>query len=295
MSAKKRGLGLGRGLDALLGGDSGGNGEPGNTSGNNDNDGELRSIAVASVSAGKYQPRRNFDEDKLEELAASIRAQGVIEPIIVRAIGKDRFELIAGERRWRASQLAGLAEIPALVRELDDRAVIAIALIENIQREDLSPLEEAQALARLIEEFDLTHQQTADAVGRSRAAVSNMLRLLELPPEIRRLLDDGKLEMGHARALLTLPESRAVSLARQAVDQQWSVRELEDAARRASEIPKGKPGIPKRDADIESLERELSEKLGARVALNHGRGGRGKVVIQYHSLDELDGILQKIR
>lgn len=295
MSAKKRGLGLGRGLDALLGGDSGGNGEPSSPASTNDNDGELRSIAVAAVSAGKYQPRRNFDDEKLGELASSILAQGVIEPIIVRAVGKDRFELIAGERRWRASQLAGLTEIPALVRQLDDRAVIAIALIENIQREDLSPLEEAQALARLIEEFDLTHQQTADAVGRSRAAVSNLLRLLELPTEIRRLLDEGKLEMGHARALLTLPEPRAISLARQAVDQQWSVRELEEVARRASEIPKGKPGTPKRDADIESLERELSEKFGARVALNHGRSGRGKVVIQYHSLDELDGILQKIR
>lgn len=295
MSAKKRGLGLGRGLDALLGGDSGGNGEPSTSASATESEGELRSISVTAVSAGKYQPRRNFDDEKLGELASSIRAQGVIEPIIVREVGKNRFELIAGERRWRASQLAGLTEIPALVRELDDRAVIAIALIENIQREDLSPLEEAQALARLIEEFDLTHQQTADAVGRSRAAVSNLLRLLELPPEIRRLLDEGKLEMGHARALLTLPESRAISLARQAVDQQWSVRELEEAARRASEIPKGKPGAPRRDADIESLERELSEKLGARVAVNHGRGGRGKVVIQYHSLDELDGILQKIR
>lgn len=295
MATKKRGLGLGRGLDALLGGGNGGNGEPEAAVMPEESEGELRTIAVAAISAGKYQPRRNFDEEKLEELASSIRSQGVIEPIIVRPLDKGRFELIAGERRWRATQLAGLAEIPALVREIDDRAVIAIALIENIQREDLSPLEEAQALARLIEEFDLTHQQTADAVGRSRASVSNLLRLLELPDEIRKLLDAGKLEMGHARALLTLPESRAVSLARQAVEHEWSVRELEEAARRATEIPKGKPGAPRRDADIESLERELAEKLGARVALNHGRGGRGKVVIHYHSLDELDGILQKIR
>jgi ParB family chromosome partitioning protein len=289
MAAKKRGLGLGRGLDALL---SGGENEPDAKA--SANEGELRSIAVASISAGKYQPRQIFDPERLEELAASIKAQGVIEPIIVRPIGRDRYELIAGERRWRATQLAELAEIPALVRDIDDRAAIAIALIENIQREDLSPLEEAQALARLIEEFDLTHQQTADAVGRSRAAVSNLLRLLELPAEIRKLLDEGKLEMGHARALLTLPEPRAIALARQAVENQWSVRELEEAARRAGETPKGKPGVPKRDADIESLERQLAEKLGARVALNHGRGGRGKVVIHYHSLDELDGILEKI-
>jgi ParB family chromosome partitioning protein len=295
MATKKRGLGLGRGLDALLGGGSVGHDETDTAPAREESEGELRTIAVASISVGKYQPRRHFDPEKLEELASSIRTQGVIEPIIVRPVANGRFELIAGERRWRATQLAELTEIPALVRELDDRAVIAIALIENIQREDLSPLEEAQALARLIEEFDLTHQQTADAVGRSRAAVSNLLRLLELPDEIRKLLDAGKLEMGHARALLTLPEPRAIGLARQAVEHEWSVRELEEAARRATEIPKGKPLPAKRDADIESLERELAEKLGARVALNHGRGGRGKIVINYHSLDELDGILQKIR
>ena len=291
MATKKRGLGLGRGLDALLGG-SDDQAESGNSAGSQE---ELRSLAVTSISAGKYQPRRHFDADLLDELAESIKSQGVIEPVIVRNAGKGRFELIAGERRWRASQLAGLSEIPALVRDIDDRAAIAIALIENIQREDLSPLEEAQSLARLIAEFKLTHQQAAEAVGRSRASVSNLLRLLDLPEAIRQMLDEGKLEMGHARALLTLAEARAVALARKAIDNEWSVRELEEAVRNATELPKGKPAKPKRDADIESLENKLSEKLGARVAINHGRGGRGKVVINYHSLDELDGILGRIR
>ncbi len=292
MAAKKRGLGLGRGLDALLGGndDAGESAATGS-----ETQGELRALAIGSISAGKYQPRRRFDEDLLQELAESIKSQGVIEPIIVRSIAAGRFELIAGERRWRASKLAGLSEIPALVRDIDDRAAIAIALIENIQREDLSPLEEAQSLARLIAEFKLTHQQAADAVGRSRAAVSNLLRLLELPDQIRELLDQGKLDMGHARALLTLPEARALALARKAVDNEWTVRELEDAVRNATELPKGKPAKAKRDANIVSLESELAEKLGARVAINHGRGGRGKLVISYHSLDELDGILGRIR
>lgn len=291
MAAKKRGLGLGRGLDALLGG----NDDVDATGFAGSGDSELRSLAVASITAGKYQPRRHFDEDLLQELANSIKVQGVIEPIIVRGVAGGRFELIAGERRWRASQLAGMSEIPALVRDIDDRAAIAIALVENIQREDLSPLEEAQSLSRLIAEFKLTHQQAADAVGRSRAAVSNLLRLLELPEAIRQMLDAGTLEMGHARALLPLAEARAIALARKAIDNDWSVRELEAAVRSASELPKGKPPTPRRDADIEALENELGEKLGARVAINHGRGGRGKLVISYHSLDELDGILGRIR
>ena len=292
MATKKRGLGLGRGLDALLGGNDD-NGEAASPAVGSQE--ELRSLAVDSISAGKYQPRRRFDEDLLQELADSIKSQGVIEPIIVRSIAAGRFELIAGERRWRASQLAGMSEIPALVRNIDDRSAIAIALIENIQREDLSPLEEAQSLARLIAEFKVTHQQAADAVGRSRASVSNLLRLLELPDEIRQLLDHGRLEMGHARALLTLPEARAIALARKAADDEWTVRELEEAVRNATELPKGKPAKPKRDGDIVALESELAEKLGARVAINHGRGGRGKLVISYHSLDELDGILGRIR
>ena len=291
MAAKKRGLGLGRGLDALLGGDD----DNDSTGSSISAQSELQSLAITLITSGKYQPRRHFDEDLLQELAESIKTQGVIEPIIVRSVAGGRFELIAGERRWRASQLAGLSEIPALVRDIDDRAAIAIALIENIQREDLSPLEEAQSLSRLIAEFKVTHQQAADAVGRSRAAVSNLLRLLELPEEIRSLLDRGAIEMGHARALLTLPEARAIALARKSVENDWTVRELEAAVRNATELRKGKSAKPKRDADIESLENELGEKLGARVAINHGRGGRGKLVISYHSLDELDGILGRIR
>ncbi|MEP7098802.1 MAG: ParB/RepB/Spo0J family partition protein, partial [Dokdonella sp.] len=216
--------------------------------------------------------------------------------VVVRAIGRDRYELIAGERRWRAAQLAGLSEIPALVKVVADQSVVAMALIENIQREDLSPLEEAHALARLIEEFELTHQQAADAVGRSRAAVSNLLRLLDLPAEIKRLLDERKLDMGHARALATLPEKRAVALAREAAEKKWSVRELEEAVRRLDAAASGQAKKPAaRDPNIAALERELAEKLAARVNVAHARNGRGKVVIHYHSLDELEGILEHLR
>ena len=288
MATKKRPSSLGRGLDALLGG--------GDAPASPEAEGELRTLATASIQPGRYQPRHRFDAEPLEELAASIRAQGLIQPVVVREIGRDRYELIAGERRWRAAQIAGLDEIPALVKVVPDQAVVAMALIENIQREDLSPLEEAQALARLIEEFGLTHQQVAEAVGRSRAAVSNLLRLLELPPEIKRLLDERQLEMGHARALATLPAQRAIALAHAAGEQRWSVRELEDAVRRASG-GSAKPGKPaaKADPNIAALERELAEKLATRIKLAHGRNGRGKLVIHYHSLDELDGILERIR
>jgi len=288
MAAKKRGLG--RGLDALLGGDA----EPVQTS---NADGELRTLEIQAIQPGRYQPRHAMDPERLDELAASIKAQGVIQPIVVREISKDRFELIAGERRWRAAQKAGLSEIPALVKVVADQAVVAMALIENIQRENLSPLEEAQALSRLIDEFHLTHQQTAEAVGRSRAAVSNLLRLLDLPAEIKRLLDERKLDMGHARALATLPEDRATLLALQAAEHGWSVRELEEAARRAEATPKGKAkkNAGPRDPNISSLERDLAEKLATRVVIAHARNGRGKLVIHYHSVDELDGILERIR
>ncbi len=289
MAAKKRSSSLGRGLDALLGG--------GDASASAEAEGELRTLATASIEPGRYQPRQRFDAEPLEELAASIRAQGLIQPVVVRAIARDRYELIAGERRWRAAQLAGLEEIPALVKTVADQAVVAMALIENIQREDLSPLEEAQALARLIEEFGLTHQQVADAVGRSRAGVSNLLRLLELPVAVKRLLDERRLEMGHARALASLPAARATALAEQAADQGWTVRELEDAVRRATGGAPAKPArpAPKADANIEALERELAAKLATRVKLAHGRNGRGKLVIHYHSADELEGILERIR
>lgn len=289
MAAKKRGLGLGRGLDALLG-------DRDSPESASDADGELHVLGIASIQPGKFQPRHAFDEDKLDELAASIKAQGVIQPIVVRAIARDRYELIAGERRWRAARKAGLAEIPALVKVVPDQAVIAMALIENIQREDLSPLEEAQALARLIDEFSLTHQHAADAVGRSRAAVSNLLRMLELPAAIRRLLDEGKLDMGHARALAALPEKRAVALARETVAKGWSVRALEDAVRANSLAGKSKSqkAAAKQDPNIAALERELAEKLATRVSVSHARSGRGRLVIHYHSVDELDGILERI-
>ncbi len=291
MATKKRGLGLGRSLDELLGG--------GGTAAGAETEGELRTLAVQVMQPGKYQPRHHFDDAKLDELAASIKAQGLIQPVVVREIGNGRYELIAGERRWRAAQKAGLEEVPALVKSVPEQAVVAMALIENIQREDLSPLEEAQALARLIDEFGLTHQSVADEVGRSRAAVSNLLRLLDLPEAIKRLLDAGQLQMGHARALASVqPEARAIALARQAADNAWSVRELEEAVRRASAPgPDPKPATPaaRPDPNITALERDLAEKLATRVQLAHTRNGRGKLVIHYHSLDELDGILGRIR
>jgi ParB family chromosome partitioning protein len=287
-AAKKRGLG--RGLDALLGGDAD------RTSSALSQEGELRMLPIQQIKPGKYQPRRHWNDEALDELAASIKAQGMIQPVVVRELGKHSYELIAGERRWRAAQRAQMSEIPALIKQVSEAAVPAMALIENIQRQDLTPLEEADALKRLIDDFDLTHQQAADAVGRSRASVSNMLRLTEMPESIKKLLDDGKLEMGHARCLLTLEESIAVPLARQAVTLGWSVRELEEAARRAQTAPKGKAkNTPTHDPNISALERELGERFATRVELAHGRGGRGKLVIHYHSNDELEGILGKIR
>ena len=287
-AAKKRGLG--RGLDALLGGD--GDASPSVIG----QEGELRMLPIQQIQPGKYQPRRHWNDEALDELAASIRSQGLIQPVVVRALGKDSYELIAGERRWRAAQRAQLAELPALIKLVPEASVPAMALIENIQREDLTPLEEADALKRLIDDFDITHQQAADAVGRSRAAVSNLLRLTELPASIKKLLDEGKLEMGHARCLLTLPEHDAESLALEAARNHWTVRELEDAARRAQNVPKGKAkSTASRDPNITDLERELGERFATRVELAQGRGGRGKLVIHYHSHDELDGILGKIR
>jgi ParB family chromosome partitioning protein len=283
MSAKKRGLG--RGLDALLG-DAAISAPSGN-----DN---LSALPVEALQPGRYQPRTGMDPERLAELATSIRAHGVVQPVVVRRIGPDRYEIIAGERRWRAAQQAGLHEIPVIVRDASDQAAIAIALIENIQREDLNPLEEAQALKRLIDEFDLTHQDAAERVGRSRAAISNLLRLLELAPEARKLLEARKIEMGHARALLTLPTLLQVRLATLAAENGWSVRELEAEARKAQTQPKIKTA-PRLDANVHSLETELSERLAARVAIQQGRGGRGKLVIAYNSLDELDGILARIK
>jgi ParB family transcriptional regulator, chromosome partitioning protein len=299
-TAKKRGLG--RGLEALLGpkGAAGAvalEAQPGES---------LLRLPVSRLQPGRFQPRTGMDPAKLDELADSIRAQGVIQPIVVREIGRDgtgvRYEIIAGERRWRASQLAGLDEIPAVVRAVDDHAVVAMALIENIQREDLNPLEEAQALHRLIEEFDLTHAQAASAVGRSRAAVSNLLRLLELPADIRVLVETRALEMGHARALLTLAPQAAVALARQAAEQGWSVREVEHRVQQlaSGKLPaggraRGKAAKAKPQADIAALESELAETLGTRVVVAHGRSGKGRLVIHYADLDSLEGVLERLR
>ena len=294
--AKKRGLG--RGLEALLGPKAAAEAPPLEATAGD----VLRTVAIDALVPGKYQPRRTMDQGKLGELAESIKAQGVIQPIVVRDVGGRSYEIIAGERRWRASQLAGLTEIPVVIREVDDRTVVAMALIENIQREDLNPLEEAIALQRLIDEFDLTHAQAADAVGRSRAAVSNLLRLLELPAEIRVLVETKALEMGHARALLTLAPQAAIALARQAAENGWSVREVEHRAQllAAGKVmgaanAKAKPVKAKPQADIAALERELSESLNTQVSVLHGRGGKGRLVIHYSDLDSLDGVLERLR
>jgi ParB family chromosome partitioning protein len=297
--AKKRG-GLGRGLEALLGPKAAAQAPMLQATASD----TLHSLPIDALAPGKYQPRKRMDQDKLAELAESIKAQGVIQPIVVREVARGRgsktYEIIAGERRWRASQLAGLNEIPVVIRTVDDRTVVAMALIENIQREDLNPLEEAQALQRLIDEFDLTHAQAAEAVGRSRAAVSNLLRLLELPSEIRVLVEAGALEMGHARALLTLAAPAAIALARQAAENEWSVREVEH---RVQQLASGKVPVATRkangkarpQADIVALERELSEALGTRVGVLHGRGGKGRLVIHYSDLDTLEGVLERLR
>jgi ParB family chromosome partitioning protein len=301
-AAKKRGLG--RGLEALLGPKAAADAPalqqamPGD---------QLRTLPVDAMVPGKFQPRRTMDEGRLDELAASIRAQGVIQPIVVREhIGTDgkggrTYEIIAGERRWRASQRAGLSEVPVVVRVVDDRTVVAMALIENIQREDLNPLEEAQALQRLIDEFDLTHAAAAETVGRSRAAVSNLLRLLELPAEIRALVQSGALEMGHARALLPLAVPMAISLGKQAAAEGWSVRQVEHRVQQlaSGKLPaeprKSASRAPPRQADIAALERELSETLGSRVDVVQGRGKQGKLVIHYADFEVLDGVLDRLR
>jgi ParB family chromosome partitioning protein len=267
-------------------------------------DEELARVPLDLLQRGRYQPRMDMRPETLSELADSIKAQGVVQPIVVRPIGEpddrgvQRYEIIAGERRWRAAQLAGLKDIPAVIRRVPDEAAIAMALIENIQREDLNPLEEARALERLISEFGLTHQQAADAVGRSRAAVSNLLRLLELPPEVCGRLEKRELEMGHARALLGLPHRRQqTEVATIVVRKSLSVRETETLVRRMVEPtkPAANGGGVAADPNIQRLEDELADKLGARVNIEHARDGHGRVVIRYNSLDELDGILGHLR
>jgi ParB family chromosome partitioning protein len=276
---------LGRGLDALLSVY-----EP-----SQEKD-ELKKLPLDLLQRGKYQPRTHMDKAALEDLAASIKAQGVVQPIVVRPITNGNYEIVAGERRWRAAQLAGLDSIPAVVRRIPDEAAIAIALIENIQRENLNPVEEANALQRLIDEFQMTHQRVAEAVGRSRAAVSNLLRLLTLQADVREMLESGKMDMGHARALLALEGAQQSKTARQVVERGLSVRETENLVRRLLEKPAGRKGAHRHtDPDVRALQQKLTDKLGAKVRISHSKRGKGRIVIDFDSLDVLDGILARIR
>ena len=301
MAAKKRGLG--RGLNALLGSASdvkeltdpkpASITPPEDTGESNNN--ELRHLSVELIQRGIYQPRVHFEPESLQELAESIKAQGVVQPIVVRPISAGRFELIAGERRWRATQLAGLHEIPAVVKELSDQAAAAVSLIENIQRENLNPLEESRALQRLIDEFDMTHQQVAEAVSRSRTTVTNLLRLKDLNEDVKLLVDERKIDMGHARALLALTGHEQSLLANKAAEQGWSVRETEKRVKQQlNPAAKVSESSSRTDPDIKRLQDSVSERLGAQVDVQHKSNGKGKLVINYSSLDELDGILNKI-
>ena len=278
--------GLGRGLDALLSGSDKPHGD------------EQRSLPIERLRPGKYQPRTQMDEASLAELAASIKSQGVMQPILARAIentpGAERYEIVAGERRWRAAQLAGLAEVPVLIRNIPDEQALAMALIENIQRENLNPLEEAQGLQRLIDEFGLTHQQAADAVGRSRPAATNLLRLLQLTAAVQDMLMAGKLDMGHARALLPVSSGQQVGLAQRVVQKGLSVRETERLVHQLLNPPKNVPAKTI-DRDLLRLQEELSDGLGASVLIRANKKGAGKVTIDFGSLEQLDGLLSRIR
>ena len=281
--------GLGRGLDALLaGGDEAKAGD------------QLQVLRIDSLKPGRYQPRTRMNAETLQELANSIKAQGLMQPVLVRLADRDgSYEIIAGERRWRAAQIAGLREIPALVRDVPDNAAAALSLIENIQREDLNPLEEAHGFQRLIDEFKLTHEQVADAVGRSRSSVTNALRLTHLAQEVQDLLADGALDMGHARALLSLASDHQVRLAQRIASESLSVRDAERLVQTTltGVVPRLNPRSPgaKLDADLERLETDLSDSLGATVKIKSGKNGHGRIVIDYSSLDQLDGILERMR
>ena len=259
-------------------------------------DGDLKNIPIDLIQRGKYQPRTDMHEEALQELAASIRAQGVMQPIVVRPISSDKYEIIAGERRWRASQIAGLDSIPAIIKLVGDEAAIAMSLIENIQRENLNPIEEAMALKRLQDEFELTQQEVADAVGKSRATVTNLMRLIGLSIDVRRMLEHGDLEMGHARALLSLPDIQQSEAARSVVGKGLSVRQTESLVRRliAQAGSNNRAGPKMVDPDIKNLEEILADKLGAKVMIQHTAKGKGQLVLKYNSLDELEGILSHI-
>jgi ParB family transcriptional regulator, chromosome partitioning protein len=274
--------GLGRGLDALLGGDASAARE------------SLLTLPVARIRPGKYQPRTKMDQQALAELAASIRAQGLMQPLLVRPVDRERYELIAGERRWRAAQMAGLEEVPALVREVPDEAALAMSLIENIQRENLNPMEEAAGLERLIEEFRMTHEQAADAVGRSRSATTNLLRLLKLAKPVQEMVMEGALEMGHARALLPLDPARQIEAGNRIAARGLSVR---DAEAMVQATLRGASHRRRRrtDRDLARLEEELAERLGTTVEIRPGRKGSGKLVLHYAGLDHLDQLLKKLK
>lgn len=278
-----RAKGLGRGLDALLGGEDGAHRDT------------LASLPVQAIRPGKYQPRTKMDQAALGELAASIRSQGLMQPLLVRSLPeRDRYELIAGERRWRAAQIAGLEEVPVLVREVPDDAALAMSLVENIQRENLNPIEEAGGLQRLVDEFRMTHEQAADAVGRSRSATTNLLRLLKLAKPVQQMVMDGALEMGHARALLALDGARQIEAANRVAARGLSVRETEALAAR---LLRGAAVQRKhrRDRDLARLEEEVSERLGTTVQIRPGRKGGGTIVLSYAGLDHLDQLLKKLR
>jgi ParB family chromosome partitioning protein len=274
--------GLGRGLDALLGGN-------GDTSAAGE---ALLNLRISFLQPGKYQPRTSMDKASLAELAESIKARGVMQPVLVRQVSGGRYEIIAGERRWRAAQMAGLLEVPALIREVADEAALVMSLIENIQREDLNPLEEALGVQRLIKEFGMTHQTAGEAVGSSRSAISNLLRLLNLPSAVQKLMMQGKIDMGHGRALLTLPSAKQTEVANLVVQKQLSVRETEILVHRI-ERPSTKKHL-KRDRDLFRLQEEVSAKLGAQVTIKPGKKNSGNVVIHYSSLEQLDGILCRL-
>ena len=274
--------GLGRGLDALLGVEEGKQQDA------------MSTLPVGSIRPGKYQPRTRMDQQALAELSASIRAQGLMQPLLVRPVGGNQYELIAGERRWRAAQLAGLGEVPVLVRDVPDNAALAMALIENIQREDLNPIEEATGIQRLIEEFRMTHEQAADAVGRSRSATTNLLRLLKLAKPVQAMLMQGTLEMGHARALLALDGARQIEAANRIVARGLSARESEALAASLARGPATRRK-PKTDRDLARLEEETSQRLGTTVQIRPGRKGSGTILVSYSGLDHLDQLLKKLR
>ncbi|MBT8146395.1 MAG: ParB/RepB/Spo0J family partition protein [Gammaproteobacteria bacterium] len=270
-------------------------GQPSSTATGGGADANLRNIPVDLIQPGKYQPRTDMHETSLQELANSIKQQGVMQPIVLRPISSSRYEIIAGERRWRATQLAGLHSIPAIIKEVSDESAIAMSLIENIQRENLNPIEEAMALKRLQDEFELTQQEVAEAVGKSRATVTNLIRLIGLNPDVRRMVEHGDLEMGHARALLSLSDPQQSETARTVVGKGLSVRQTESLVRRLLSGPGGKRSKPAVDPDIKSLEEDLASRLGAKVLIQHTAKGRGKLILKYNSVDELEGILGHIK